>query len=74
VHSDNRGGFLTAYRLNNKTGVVEKVSIFNTLDIKEQYKLYQFQTGRMLPVSKDEFIIEFYKKQKEDVLIKIKVK
>ncbi|CAA6829260.1 MAG: Unknown protein [uncultured Aureispira sp.] len=73
VHSDGRGGFLTAYRLNNETGNVEKVSIFNTLDIKEKYKLYDFQTKRMLPVSKNEFIVEFYKKQKEDVLVKIKI-
>lgn len=74
VHSDRRGGFLTAYRLNNETGNVEKVSIFNTLEIKEKYKLYQFQTKRMLAVSENEFVIEFYKKQKEDVLVKIKIK
>lgn len=74
AHSDGRGGFLTAYRLLDKTGKVGKVSIFNTLEIDKNFKLYQFQTQRMVPVSENEFIVEFYKKRKEDVLVKIKVK
>lgn len=74
AHRDGKGGYLTAYRLNDETGKVSKVSIFDTRDVKGGYKVYQFQTDRMLPVSEDEFIIEFYKKQKEDILIKIKVK
>lgn len=73
VHRDGRGGFLTAYRLSDETGAVKKVSIFNTLEVNDKYKLYQFQTRRMVPVSENEFVVEFYKKQKEDVMIKIKV-
>jgi len=74
IHKDSRGGFLTAYCLPNESGKVKKVSIFNTLDVGKNYQLYQFQTQRMVPVSENEFIVEFYKKQKEDVLVKIKVK
>jgi hypothetical protein len=73
VHRDGAGGFLTAYSINNETGKVGKVSILNTKDAGG-YKLYQFQTGRMLPVSENEFLVEFYKKGKQDLMVKIKVK
>lgn len=71
-HMDGRGGFLTAYKVNNESGKVGKVSIFDTTDL-EGYKVYQFHTGRMLPVSENEFMVEFYKKGKEDLMVKIKV-
>lgn len=74
AHADGRGGFLTAYRLDDATGKVGKVSILDTKKIAEGYTLYQFNTERMLPVSEDEFLIEFYIKGKEDVMIKVKVK
>lgn len=73
MHRDGKGGFLTAYAIDNETGKVSKVSIFDTLDLKG-YKAYQFSTNRILPVSKDEFIIEFYKKKKEDLMVKVKIK
>lgn len=74
AHSDGKGGFLTAYRIDDANGKVGKVSILDTKKIAEGYSLYQFRTERMLPVSEDEFLIEFYIRGKEDVMIKVKVK
>ena len=33
--------------------------------------LYQFNTGRITPISDNEFTIECYKKGKEDVMVKV---
>jgi hypothetical protein len=72
-HVDEAGGFLTAYKINDTNGEVSKHSIFDTKDVKGM-PVYQFNTGRILPISSNEFIIEVYKKSKEDVLIKIAIK
>lgn len=72
-HVDGKGGFLTAYGVEDATGKVSKISIFDTKDAKG-IKVKQFSTYRMIQCSKDEFILEAYKGQKEDVMIKIKVK
>ena len=72
VHRDGRGGFLTAYKLDDDAGKVRKVSIFDTKDVKG-YKVYQFSPNRILPVSEDEFLVEFYKKGKQDIMVKVKV-
>ena len=72
-HIDEAGGFLTAYEINDTDGEVIKHSIFDTKDVNG-IPVYQFNTGRILPVSSNEFIIEVYKKSKHDVLIKIAIK
>lgn len=73
VHSDGKGGYLTSYSINDEGGTVDKISIFNTRDVKGGYKAYQFYTARIVPVSDNEFVTEFYKKKKEDIMIKVKV-
>ena len=69
-HSDGAGGFLTAYKIHNITGEVKKEYILDTRDVKG-IELYQFTTRRILPVSSTEFVLESYKKKKEDVMIKV---
>jgi len=69
-HSDGAGGFLTAYKIADDGGEVSKLSIFDTKDVRG-IAVYQFNTGRILSLSDNEFVIEVYKKKKEDVFIKV---
>lgn len=70
AHKDGRGGYLTGFKVNMENGEAEKLSILNTLDAKG-VALYQFNTGRITPLSDNEFTIECYKKKKEDVMVKV---
>ncbi len=70
-----KSGLLTVYKVEEATGKVTKVSVLNTKKIKTGQKLYQFNTARVLPLANsEEFIIEFYKKRKEDIMVKVKLK
>ncbi len=70
AHQDGAGGFLTGYRIDDKTGEVKKLSILDTKDAKGT-ELFQFQPTRIVNVSENVFGLECYKKDKEDVMIKI---
>jgi len=72
-HIDGKGGFLTSYKINDETGKVSKENLFDLRDVKG-FKAYQFYTDRVVHTSGNRFLIEVYKKQKEDILIKIEVK
>ncbi|NQY30607.1 MAG: hypothetical protein HRT69_14185, partial [Flavobacteriaceae bacterium] len=74
MHSDKMGGYLTACKINDATGEVSKGSIFDSRKLKGKIAAHQFNTDRIVQTKKDEFIIEVYKKKKEDVLIKVKIK
>ena len=56
----------------NKLCDIKKISLLDTRDVKGM-KIYQFSTERISSNSNDEFIFEVYKKQKEDMLIKVKL-
>jgi hypothetical protein len=71
-HVDEAGGFLTAYEVKDASGDVTKHSIFDTKSVKG-IPVYQFSTGRIKRISSNEFIVEVYKKDKQDELIKITV-
>ena len=73
-HVDGRGGFLTAYQLKDQTGKVEKHSIFEAAKVDGGYKVKQFSVNRISKISDSEVIIELYKGQKEDIMIKVKAK
>jgi len=75
VHRDGAGGYLTAYRVDDLSGEVDKISILNMRDVPQvkSKELYQFSVNRILNLSEDEFVIEFYKKKKEDVLVKFSI-
>jgi len=71
-HVDGAGGFLTTYKVNMINGDIKKISLLDSRDVKGM-KIYQFSTERISSNSNDEFIFEVYKKQKEDMLIKVKL-
>jgi hypothetical protein len=73
THADGRGGYMTGFKVNNITGEVSKVSLFNTADFNGR-ALYQFYTERIIEISDSEFAIEFYAKKKEDLMIKVSLK
>lgn len=72
IHNDGLGGVLVASKLEDETGKVNKIPIFNTRNVKG-YKTHHFKPDKILPVSKNEFVIEFYKKRKQDIMVKVKV-
>lgn len=74
LHIDGKGGVFTAYKVADETGKTSKTSIFDTKEIKGGYKVYQFSVDRILEINDNEFILEFYKKGKEDLMVKVKVK
>ncbi|MDQ3049405.1 MAG: hypothetical protein M3Q95_00820 [Bacteroidota bacterium] len=69
-HIDGAGGILTAYKIDEQTGEVSKVSIFDMKNVNGT-ELFQFATSRILKVSPTDFMVETYKKNKEDVMVKI---
>jgi len=72
-HVDGKGGFLTSYKVNDESGKVSKENLFDMRDVKG-INVFQFNTNRITHTSGSEFLVETYKKGKEDILIKIKVK
>ncbi len=73
IHSDGKGGFITRYTIDDKTGDVSKVYMVNLRDVKG-VEVYQFWPGRTILYGFDTFIFEAYKKGKEDMLIKMQMK
>ncbi|MBY0424331.1 MAG: hypothetical protein K2Q22_01740, partial [Cytophagales bacterium] len=73
THQDGRGGFLISYVVDDKTGSVKKTSLFDSRDVEGQ-KLSQFNVDRIQQINGNEFILEAYKKGKEDILIKVNLK
>lgn len=73
MHIDGQGGFLTAYKVSDRTGETTKVSLLDTRDVKGA-EVYQFMTSRIVLLTQDnEFVFEVYKKKKEDILIKVAI-
>ena len=69
-HQDGRGGFLTAYKIDDATGEVERHSIFDVRDVKGT-EAFQFKTTRIFEVKDNVFIVEVYIKGKKDTMIKM---
>ncbi|WMI69456.1 hypothetical protein [Mangrovimonas sp. YM274] len=74
LHSDGHGGYLTAYKIDDLTGDVAKDNIFDTRNVTDDLEVHQFSVDRVIKTKENEFVLEFYKKKKEDILIKVKVK
>lgn len=72
LHSDGQGGYFTSYKINDASGESVNSSVFDMRNVDDM-TMYQFSINRILPISKDEFVIEFYKKKKEDVMMKVKM-
>lgn len=69
-HSDGQGGYLTCVKMSNPDGDLKKGSILNAREV-EDFKIYQFATNRIVQTSENSFMVEAYKKQKEDIMIKV---
>ncbi|HWZ23116.1 MAG TPA: hypothetical protein VNW06_10710 [Cytophagaceae bacterium] len=71
-HSDGRGGFLTAYKIDDATGAIEKHSIcdINNIDGTEAF---QFKTSRIFNAADKVFMLEIYIKGKEDTMVKMEL-
>ena len=69
-HSDGHGGYLTCVKINDKDGSVTKGSI---LDVRgmEEFNLHQINMDRVFQTSENSFMMEAYKKKKEDIMLKI---
>jgi len=72
THNDGAGGFLTAYKIDDDNGFVNKYSIFDTRNVNE-IEVFQFGKERVLQTEQNTFVVEFYKKKKEDIFIKVKL-
>ncbi|HVD97264.1 MAG TPA: hypothetical protein VNB90_03600 [Cytophagaceae bacterium] len=70
THRDKLGGFLTAYKIDYTTGQTTRSSLFDVRDV-EGMSIHQFSTGRLIQTASSEFVLEAYKKGKEDILIKV---
>lgn len=60
-------------RISEQTGVVTREIVVNTEEVKG-IKLYQLAQDRVVRTSDSELLMEAYKKNKEDILLRIKVK
>ncbi len=72
-HSDRRGGYLTAYIIDDATGTIEKEAIFNTRDVKGIH-LEHFDTDKILSLSSSEMLIEGFEGSSKDFLVKVSAK
>lgn len=73
LHSDGQGGYLTAVKIADSDGSMTKSSILNGRDI-EDFQMHQFSVDRVFKTSENTFMLEVYKKKKEDVMIKVEMK
>lgn len=73
LHSDGQGGYLTAVKIADSDGSLTKSSILNGRDI-EDFQMHQFSVNRVFKTSENSFMLEVYKKKKEDIMIKVILK
>lgn len=64
---------LTIARVSDRDGSFSKEFILNTTEING-FKLHKFAMNRFLKISEEAFIFEAYKKDKEDIMIKVDLK
>jgi hypothetical protein len=70
THLNGRGGFLTAYKLNGKTGEVKKLTLLDIRNVQGM-ELGQFGIYRMVAARPNTLVLEAYKGGNEDMLVKI---
>ena len=71
-HMDGKGGYLTAYKIDDGTGKVEKHTLYNSLEVNG-VTTYQFQTSRIFKAMDDVLMVEVYIKNKKDMMIKMEL-
>ncbi len=71
-HEDNKGGWLTAYKIDDATGNIEKHTVCDIRDIKGT-EAFQFKTSRIFNAGDKTFLLEIYIKGKEDNIVKMQL-
>ncbi len=69
-HKNGAGGYLSAFKVDDKDGSVERHTVAD-LENLDGIKAYQFQVTRINGVAEKTFLLEVYKKDKQDAMIKI---
>lgn len=69
-HTDGHGGYLTCVKINDNDGKSSKGSILNVREI-EDFNIHQIDMDRVFQTGENSFMMEAYKKKKEDVMLKI---
>jgi hypothetical protein len=72
THVDDNGGILTAYKVNDATGDIEKHLLFDLKSLNGK-EIFQFFPSRIFNGSEGVFFTEVYLKNKEDNMIRIKL-
>lgn len=72
IHVDDQGGILTAYKVNDATGDIEKHLLFDLKSLNGK-EIFQFFPSRIFNGSEGVFFTEVYLKNKEDNMIRIKL-
>ncbi len=72
-HTDGQGGYLTAVKIDDATGTFTKGSILNAREV-DDFKLDQMSMDRVIKTSESTFMMEAYKKSKEDIMIRVDLK
>ena len=67
-HKDGLGGYLTAYKIDDASGSVEKHTIFDSRNVKGK-EIHQFKTSRIFKAADGRFMVEVYMKGKKDAMI-----
>lgn len=71
-HKGGFGGYLTAYKINDATGKIEKHLILDLTDI-DGVKAYQFGVTRIFKAMDKVFMLEVYIKGKKDMMVKMEL-
>lgn len=69
-HTDGQGGYLTVVKIADTDGTLKKDSVLNAREVQE-FEIFQYATNRVIKTSENSFMFEVYKKNKEDVMIKV---
>ncbi|OFY49664.1 MAG: hypothetical protein A2W85_07305 [Bacteroidetes bacterium GWF2_41_31] len=71
-HFDGKGGYLTAYKIDDATGNYTKHTLYNSVEVKG-VKTYQFATTRIFEAMDNVLLVEVYIKDKKDMMIKMEL-
>ncbi len=71
-HVDGKGGYLTAYKINDADGNYTKHTLYNSLEVNN-VKTYQFKTSRIVKANDNTLVVEVYIKGKKDMIIKMEL-
>jgi hypothetical protein len=72
-HLNEQGGHLVYYKITDSNGDVRKKDLFDMRYING-YSLHQFASNRITKINEREFALEFYKRDNEDILVKVELK